>query len=88
MKVKAAIAPGVIREIEIEKFQVLNLNDRMKITDKPALLALDGEREVEIYPRDEVEIELSRDGPRVVKIKEALEEAVRKGFFISSGAST
>jgi len=38
-----------------------------KVTDKPALLALGGERKVEI--------ELSRDGPRVVKIKEALEEA-------------
>jgi len=35
-----------------------------------------------------VEIELCRDGPRVVKMKETLEEAVRKGFFVSSGAST
>lgn len=87
-KVKAAIAPGIIREVEIEKFRVLNLKDRVKITDKPALLALDGEREVEIYPQDEMEIELCRDGPRVVKMKEALEEAVRKGFFVSSGAST
>jgi len=87
-KVKAAIAPGIIREVEIEKFQVLNLNDKVKITDKSALLALDGEREVEIYPQDEVEIELCRDGPRVVKMKETLEEAVRKGFFVSSGAST
>ena len=63
----------------------MNLNDRVTITDKPALLALDGEREVDIYPQDEIEIELCRDGPRVVKMKETLEEAAREGFFSSSG---
>ncbi len=83
-KVKAAIAPGMIREAKIEKFRVLNLNDRVEVTDKPALLALDGEREVEIHPQDKVEIELCKDGPRVVRIKETLEEAVRRGFFVNS----
>jgi predicted polyphosphate/ATP-dependent NAD kinase len=83
-KIKAAIAPGLIKEVEIEKFQVLNLNDRIKITDKPALIALDGEREIKILPQDEVEIELRRDGPRIVKMKETLEEAVEKGFFLGS----
>jgi len=86
LKVKAAIAPGMIKEVEIEKFRVLSLNERVEVTDKPVLLALDGEREVEVYPEDKVEVELCKDGPRVVKIKETLEEAVRKGFFASSGA--
>jgi predicted polyphosphate/ATP-dependent NAD kinase len=85
IKVKAAIAPGVIREVEIEKFRVLSLGERVEVSEKPSLLALDGEREVEISPDDKVEIELCKDGPRVVKIKEALDEAVRKGFFVSSG---
>lgn len=85
MKVMAAIAPGIIKEVEIEKYRVLSLNERIEITDKPVILALDGEREVEIYPQDKVEIELCKDGPRVVKIRETLEEAVKKGFFVSSG---
>jgi len=55
-------------------------------TKVKAAITLGVIREVEIYPQDEMEIELSRDGPRVVKIKEALEEAVSQGFFISSGA--
>jgi predicted polyphosphate/ATP-dependent NAD kinase len=86
LKVKAAIAPGIIREVPIEKYRVLNLDEKVEVTDKPALLALDGEREVEIFPHEKVEIELCRDGPRVIKIKETLEEAVRNGFFVSSGA--
>jgi NAD kinase len=88
MKVVAPIAPGVIREVGIEEYRVLDLNERVAVkVNKLALLALDGEREIEIYPQDKVEVELSRDGPRVVKIKETLEEAARSGFFIKSGAS-
>lgn len=88
LKVKAAVAPGVISEIEIEKYRVLKLNDRVEVTDKPSILALDGEREVEIYPGDRAEVELCRDGPHVVKIEEILEEAVRQGYFVSSGVLT
>ena len=88
MRVSAAIAPGVIREVGIEEYRVLSLNEKVEVTtDKLALLALDGEREIEIYPQDRIEIELCRDGPRVVKIKETLEEATKKGFFINSEAS-
>ena len=84
MKVSAAIAPGMIEEVGIEDYQVLNLNERVKVTtDKLAILALDGEREVLIDPQDRVEIELCRDGPRVVKIREVLEEAAKKGFFVN-----
>lgn len=54
--------------------------------NRPALVALDGEREVEIYPQEKVEVELCRDGPRVVKIEETLEAAARNGFFINHAA--
>ena len=88
MTVSAAIAPGVIGEVGIEEYQVLNLNDRVEINvDKPAIMALDGEREIEIHPQDQLEVELSKDGPRVVKIKETLEEATKSGFFIGSVSS-
>jgi hypothetical protein len=85
LKVYAAIAPGVIKEIGIEEYRILGLNERVTIkVDKLALLALDGEREIEIHPKDKIEVELSKDGPRVVRIKETLEEATRNGFFINS----
>ena len=86
MRVHAAVAPGLIREVEIEKFRVLKLGDKVEVSDKPSILALDGEREVEIFPEDRVEIELCKDGPRVVRIKETLEEAVKNGFFVNSSS--
>ena len=86
LKVSAAIAPGLISEVGIDEYRVLKLKDRVKINvDQLSIIALDGEREVEILPQDEVEIELCRDGPRVVKIKETLEEAAAAGFFINTG---
>jgi predicted polyphosphate/ATP-dependent NAD kinase len=87
LKVNAAIAPGVIGEVGIEEHRVLSLNERVSIkVEKLALIALDGEREVEIHPQEKIEIELNQNGPRVVKIKETLEEAAKAGFFISSEA--
>ncbi|MBN1862644.1 MAG: NAD(+)/NADH kinase [Dehalococcoidales bacterium] len=88
LKVSAAIAPGVIREVGIEEYRVLSLDERVGVSvSRLAIIALDGEREIEIRPQDKVEVELRRDGPRVVKIKETLEEAAQNGFFISSQAS-
>ena len=87
LKVNAAIAPGVIGEVGIEEHRVLSLNERVSIkVEKLGLIDLDGEREVEIHPQEKVEIELNQNGPRVVKIKETLEEAAKAGFFISSEA--
>jgi predicted polyphosphate/ATP-dependent NAD kinase len=88
LKVSAAIAPGVIMEVGIEEYRVLSLDERVGVSvSQLAIIALDGEREIEIRPQDKVEVELRRDGPRVVKIKETLEEAAQNGFFISSQAS-
>jgi predicted polyphosphate/ATP-dependent NAD kinase len=84
-KVNAAIAPGMIREVGIADYRVLALGDRVPIkVSHMVIIALDGEREVEIRPDDQIEIELVREGPRVVKIKETLETAARAGFFISA----
>ena len=85
-KVNAAIAPGVIREVGIADYRVLILGDRVPIkVSRLVIIALDGEREVEIRPDDQIEIELVRDGPRVIRIRETLEAAARAGFFISAG---
>jgi hypothetical protein len=75
-------------EVGIEEYRVLSLDERVGVSvSQLAIIALDGEREIEIRPQDKVEVELRRDGPRVVKIKETLEEAAQNGFFISSQAS-
>jgi predicted polyphosphate/ATP-dependent NAD kinase len=87
LEVNAIIAPGMIRKVGIEEYRLVKLNERIGLsTDKLVMLALDGEREVAVHPQDEVEIELVKDGPRVVQIRDVLEEAVRIGFFTNSRA--
>jgi predicted polyphosphate/ATP-dependent NAD kinase len=83
IKIKAPVAPGLIKEIEIEKFQKLKIGDEIDIDFKPSMLALDGEREIVIYKDDEVRVRLEQDGPLFVNIDKVMREAVDKGLFYS-----
>ncbi|MBZ4654326.1 MAG: acox [Peptococcaceae bacterium] len=75
-KVLAPIAPGLIVPVEIETFQKIRVNEKVKVKSTPCIIALDGEREVEVNEKDEAYIELTFDGPKVVDVKAALRAAV------------
>lgn len=81
-KVLVPIAPGMVRWLPVAACEALAPGRRVPVADRPAVIALDGEREVEVRPGDGTEVRLSPDGPRVVRIREALEEAARQGFFV------
>jgi predicted polyphosphate/ATP-dependent NAD kinase len=83
LKVRAPIAPGIVREIEVLDFKVLNINDKVEVSYKPSMVALDGEREVEVYDKDFVEVKLCKDGPLIVDVERVLREAVKKEIFVS-----
>jgi len=74
------IAPGLIRPIAVADFRILGINYEVKIADGPLVIALDGEREVEVGEGEEVSIKLTFDGPRVVDARLALRQAVAKGY--------
>ncbi|MGD0919118.1 MAG: NAD(+)/NADH kinase [Thermodesulfobacteriota bacterium] len=82
-RVLAAIAPGLIKRIDIESHGLIKLNEAVEVNHKPSVLALDGEREVETGKKDRISIRLTNNGPYVVDIKGALKEAAQKGFFIN-----
>jgi len=85
LKVKAPIAPGLIEEVEVGAFRKLEIGDEVAVGFKPSILALDGEREIEVYNEDDVRIRLERDGPMLVDVEEVLREAVGKRFFCREG---
>ncbi len=60
---------------------MLSIGDSVEITDKPSILAVDGEREVEIEPEMDVRVRLSDRGPLVVDIGNALNEAAQENIF-------
>jgi len=82
LKVKAPIAPGLIRTVPIESFQVLKPGHAIPISHAPAVIAMDGERELIVKKGEELTIQINVNGPRVVDIAETLRKASQKSLFL------
>jgi predicted polyphosphate/ATP-dependent NAD kinase len=74
------IAPGLIRPIAVSDYRILEIGDEVKISNGAFVIALDGEREVEVGAGEEVSIKLTFEGPRVVEPRLALRQAVAQGY--------
>jgi predicted polyphosphate/ATP-dependent NAD kinase len=80
-KVTAAVAPGIIREISISSQSLMQIGKEFEIRLKPSVLALDGEREVEIQRGQQAAIRLGEDGPTVVDIPRTMKAAMKRNIF-------
>ncbi|RLB44116.1 MAG: hypothetical protein DRH12_00860 [Deltaproteobacteria bacterium] len=67
--------------VRIEKYRSISLGERVSLEKRACTIALDGERELEIEPSQQVSVLLSDDGPRVVDIGRCLREAARLGIL-------
>jgi predicted polyphosphate/ATP-dependent NAD kinase len=77
-KVRAAIAPGVIREIPVEEWRKVEQEEIVELPAKKRIIALDGERELIIRKDEKVEMQLSHADARFLDYKQALKLADRK----------
>jgi predicted polyphosphate/ATP-dependent NAD kinase len=66
--VTAPIAPGVVETVSVETVQLMTPGQTVGITFNPCILALDGEREIEIKRGQQASIRLATDGPLVVDV--------------------
>ena len=82
IKVKAAVLPGLVQEVGISEYRRIRIGEKIPVSVKPCLLALDGERELKVRAQDEFTMRIERDGPRIVDISKAVHKAVEKGFFV------
>jgi predicted polyphosphate/ATP-dependent NAD kinase len=71
-RVLAPVGPGMVREVPIAEWSVLQAGERREVPVEAGTVALDGEREVSLLPDRRVEIELNRRGPLVVQIDRAM----------------
>jgi predicted polyphosphate/ATP-dependent NAD kinase len=83
-RVRAAILPGMFRDVSIARHKIISDGEEVAVEVKPSIIALDGEREVTVLPEDDMRIRLQLDGPPVVNIEKALAGAAMKGFFMIS----
>lgn len=82
-RVLAPIAPGAMTTVGVEQIEMLQPGvAHAVINERPAVLALDGEREIELGTEDHAEIILRLDGPWIVDVDRTLLWAVADGLFV------
>ena len=79
----APVAPGMIREVLVSAQSVMQIGEEFKIHLAPSVLALDGEREVEIRQGQQPAIRLGEAGPTVVDVTRTMKAAMKRNIFTS-----
>ncbi len=74
-QVRAPIGPGLIVPVGIGAHRRMSPGDRVPIQAAPAILALDGERELLLREGERWEVMLSWDGPKVLDMERTLRAA-------------
>lgn len=76
----AALAPGLVVPVRIAGYRRIEPGEVTRLEPGAGSLALDGEREVELGPGDEVEVRLD-EGPLTIDVEAAMREAARRGLL-------
>jgi predicted polyphosphate/ATP-dependent NAD kinase len=81
----APVGPGLISRVDTQEYRLMSLGDDVVLEPSACTIAVDGERQMEVYPNQKVSIRLTNRGPRVVDVKRCLHEASRRGVFKEVG---
>ena len=82
-RVMAPIAPGLIRPVVVAEHRTLAPGEEVTVShSQVCVLALDGERELELDAGEETRLRLNPDGPFVVDAAKAVALAAEAGRFI------
>ena len=81
LQVTAPVAPGVVQSVRVSSFRLLEVGDEIPVDPVPSVLALDGEREIEITRKRRISVRFSDQGPRVVEVNRALQVAAQRSYF-------
>ncbi|MBM4340976.1 MAG: ATP-NAD kinase [Deltaproteobacteria bacterium] len=76
--VMAPVAPGMIKKVFIKTKDVMKVGEEVEIRFAPSILALDGEREVEVRKGQRAAICLRKDGPIVVDVARTMGGAMKR----------
>ena len=83
-RVQSTIIPGKLIPVDFDEVVVMEPGIDYEIVDtRPVTIALDGERQVVIYNKDRVQIELRTDGPWLVDVEKTLEHAIAHKAYLT-----
>jgi predicted polyphosphate/ATP-dependent NAD kinase len=78
----APLAPGLIHSVPIAAATLLEPGARIPLRDEPCIVALDGEREIELFrPGHGLAITFNPHGPRIIDIPAAIRAGALTGAF-------
>ena len=81
--VMAPIAPGIVAPVEVADWRAVSVGETVDTGPEPGTVALDGERTFSVSEGQAVRTTLTRNGPGVVSVREALHQATLAGVFSS-----
>ena len=80
-RVLAPVSPGLVIPGPVQSHRLLSLGDVVVLEPAACPIAVDGERQLEVYPHQRVSVRLTADGPRVVDVEKCLCEAAEHGVL-------
>ncbi|WP_461209102.1 ATP-NAD kinase family protein [Desulfocurvus sp. DL9XJH121] len=81
--VTAAIAPGMFARVGVDRATPMLPGEIHEVGVAPCIVAVDGEREVEVRRRSRAAVRLTTDGPRVVDVARVMDLARERELFIN-----
>jgi predicted polyphosphate/ATP-dependent NAD kinase len=85
IRLLAPVAPGLIAPIAIREHRIISIGESVRLDRDASTIALDGEREIEVYERPAITVQLTLKGPLVVDIRRCMEAAALSGVFCRLG---
>lgn len=85
-RVLAPLAPGLVREVCVSEFRVLEVGEVVPLPEGPGAIALDGEREILVYPEEEWRVCLESDGPVRADMVRILELSQERSGWCGKGS--
>jgi len=72
------LAPGLLVPVGVAATRRIEPGEIVSMASTSGSLALDGEREIELGPDDQVEVRLDANGPLTIDVEEVMQEAARR----------
>ena len=82
-RVTAPVAPGMVKTVEISEIKIMRPGEEVEIAVTPSVLALDGEREVEVRAGEKATVRLVEDGPVVIDVSMTMAGAMKRNLLVS-----
>ena len=81
MVLTVPLAPGLVVPIGVAESRRIEPGETVRVEHTSGSLALDGEREIELKPEDQVEVRLDADGPTTIDVEAVMQGAARHGLL-------